>query len=165
MEYQMSETASHIGDGDGGLRIHPPILAAGLLIAGLVLHLLGGHHRHGAVHFHQFAGLLLVAAGAWFSSYAAGLFSGRNTTLNPHGQPSEFVKIPPFTFTRNPMYLGTAAILLGCAIFFWSPVMVLAPIIFFLVIDRVVIPKEEETLERTFGITYQDYQRRVRRWL
>jgi protein-S-isoprenylcysteine O-methyltransferase Ste14 len=43
--------------------------------------------------------------------------------------------------------------------------MVLAPIIFFLVIDRVVIPKEEETLERTFGITYQDYQRRVRRWL
>ncbi|HEY2107991.1 MAG TPA: isoprenylcysteine carboxylmethyltransferase family protein [Candidatus Binataceae bacterium] len=161
----MSETASHIRDGDGSFRIYPPVLAAGLLIAGLVLHLLGAHHHHGAVHFHQFAGMLLVGAGAWFSSYAAGVFSGRNTTLNPQGQPTEFVKIPPFTFTRNPMYLGLTAILLGFAIFFWSPVMLLAPIIFFLVIDRVVIPKEEETLERAFGIAYQDYQRRVRRWL
>ncbi len=159
----MNETADHITD--GGIRIHPPILAGGLLIAGLLLHLLGAHHHHRAVHFHQFAGLLVVAAGTWFSSYAAGVFSGRNTTLNPHGQPAEFVKIPPYTFTRNPMYLGLTAILLGFAIFFWSPVMVLAPIIFFLVIDRVVIPKEEEALERTFGSAYQDYQRRVHRWL
>jgi protein-S-isoprenylcysteine O-methyltransferase Ste14 len=161
----MDETASHIRDGDGGIRIHPPILAGGLLIVGLLLHLLGGYHHHRAVHFHQFAGLLLVAAGAWFSSYAAGVFSGRNTTLNPYGQPAEFVTIPPYTYTRNPMYLGLTAILLGFAIFFWSPVMVLAPIVFFLVIDRVVIPKEEEALERTFGSAYQDYQRRVRRWL
>ena len=160
----MSETANHVGNGDGGIRIYPPVLAGVLLVAGLLLHLLGAHH-HRAVHFHQFAGLLVVAAGAWFSSYAAGVFSGRNTTLNPHGQPAEFVRLAPYTFTRNPMYLGLTAMLLGFAIFFWSPVMVLAPIIFLLVIDRVVIPKEEDTLERTFGIPYQDYQRRVRRWL
>jgi len=160
----MNETASNLSERDGGMRIHPPILAAVLLVAGFLLHLLGGHHHH-VVHFHQFAGLLLVAAGAGLSAFAAAIFSARDTTRNPYGEPTQFVTIAPYTFTRNPMYLGIVAILLGFAIFFWSPVMVLAPIIFFLVIDRVVIPREEETLERIFGVAYQDYQRRVRRWL
>jgi protein-S-isoprenylcysteine O-methyltransferase Ste14 len=165
----MNETASdNIGDGGGGIRIYPPLLAGGLLIATLLLHLLAGphyHHYHRGVRVHEFVGLLIVATGAWFSAYAAGVFSGRNTTLNPYAEPAEFVSIAPFTFTRNPMYLGITVILLGFAVFFFSPVMVLAPIIFFLVIDRMVIPREEETLERKFGSAYQDYQRRVRRWL
>src|SRR5215472_1906420 len=109
----MSETASEIGNRDsGGIRIHPPVLAGGLLIVTLLLHLLGGHHHHyhHGAHLHEFVGLLIVAAGAWFSSYAAGVFTGRKTTLDPYGEPAEFVNIPPFTFTRNPMYLGTAVI-------------------------------------------------------
>jgi protein-S-isoprenylcysteine O-methyltransferase Ste14 len=160
----MNETADHMSNGDGGIRIHPPILAGGLLAAGLLLHLVAGHHLR-AVHAYQLAGLLLVAAGAGMAAYAAATFSARNTTLNPYGQPGEFVKAGPYRFTRNPMYLGTTSILLGFAIFFWSPVMVLAPIIFFFVIDRAVIPGEEESMERTFGINYDDYQRRVHRWL
>jgi protein-S-isoprenylcysteine O-methyltransferase Ste14 len=43
--------------------------------------------------------------------------------------------------------------------------MLLAPLVFFVVIDRVIIPKEEQALERSFGSSYLDYQRRVRRWL
>ncbi len=160
----MDEAAGNVSDRNGSIRIHPPLLAAGLLLATLILHLLGSYN-HRAVHFHQLAGLLLVAAGTGLSAYAAALFSARDTTRNPYGEPAQFVTIAPYTFTRNPMYLGVTTILLGFAIFFWSPVMVLAPIIFFLVIDRVVIPREEHTLERTFGAAYQDYQRRVRRWL
>jgi protein-S-isoprenylcysteine O-methyltransferase Ste14 len=160
----MHETADHIGNSDSGLRIHPPILAGGLLAAGLLLHLIGGHHGR-MVHANQLAGLLMVAAGAGMAAYAAAIFSARNTTLNPYGLPGEFIKAGPYQFTRNPMYLGTASILLGFAVFFWAPVMVLAPIIFFFVIDRTVIPGEEETMERTFGISYEDYQRRVHRWL
>ncbi len=159
----MDETATNFGERNG-IRIHPPLLAVGLLLAGLILHLLGSH-QHRAVHFHQLAGLLLVAAGAGLSAYAAGLFSARDTTRNPYGEPAQFVTSTPYTFTRNPMYVGVTTILLGFAIFFWSPVMVLAPIMFFLVIDRVVIPREEQALERIFGASYQDYQRRVRRWL
>jgi protein-S-isoprenylcysteine O-methyltransferase Ste14 len=159
----MNETADHVSN-DGGFRIHPPILAGGLLAAGLLLHLVGGHHSR-IVHGNQLAGLLLVAAGAGISTYAAATFSARNTTLNPYSQPGEFVKAGPYKFTRNPMYLGTASILMGFAVFFWSPVMLLAPVIFFFVIDRGVIPGEEEAMERTFGIAYTDYQRRVHRWL
>jgi protein-S-isoprenylcysteine O-methyltransferase Ste14 len=43
--------------------------------------------------------------------------------------------------------------------------MLLAPIVFFIIIDRMIIPREERTLEQNFGAAYLDYQRRVRRWL
>lgn len=158
----MNETETH--SQDGTLKIHPPALAGVLLFCALLLHLLGGH-RHRTVEPHQLLGLLLVAAGVGLAFYAAALFGGRDTTRNPYGQPTAFVSAPPYTFTRNPMYFGLAAILLGCAVFFGSAVMLIAPILFFLVIDRMVIPGEEETMERLFGEQYLVYKRRVRRWL
>lgn len=161
METNMNETESHPHDG-GTLRIHPPVLAGLLLLGVLLLHLLGGHHRF--VHPHQLLGLLLVAAGVGLSSYAAALFSGHGTTKNPHGEPAALVTEAPYTFTRNPMYLGLTAILLGFALFFGSPTMLIAPVLFFLVIDRRLIPEEEATMERLFGEQYLDYKRRVQRW-
>ncbi|HYB90235.1 MAG TPA: isoprenylcysteine carboxylmethyltransferase family protein, partial [Candidatus Binataceae bacterium] len=87
------------------------------------------------------------------------------TTKNPYGEPAAFVVQAPYTFTRNPMYLGSAVALLGMAIFFDSIVMLLAPAVFFSVIDRMVIPREEAAMERRFGQQYRDYTARVRRWL
>ncbi len=160
----MSETTHPFGDNAEGTRIYPPVLAGVLLAAGVLIHLIGGHH-HRIVHFHQFAGLLIVAAGVGLSSYAAAIFAARNTTKDPYGEPAALVTLRPYTFTRNPMYLGLTIILLGFAVFFWSAAILLAPIAFYFVIDRLVIPREEQALERIFGITYLDYQRRVRRWV
>jgi protein-S-isoprenylcysteine O-methyltransferase Ste14 len=101
----MSDTTHPLGDDAQGIRIYPPLLAGALLVAGLLLHLLAGHH-HRIVHFHHFAGLLLVAGGVGLSSYAAAIFSARNTTKDPYGEPAALVTLPPYTFTRNPMYLG-----------------------------------------------------------
>jgi len=160
----MSETTHPFEDNAQGIKIHPPVLAGGLLIAGLLMHLIGGHH-HRVVHFHQFAGLLIVAAGVGLSFYAAAIFAARNTTKDPYGEPAALVTVMPYTVTRNPMYLGLTIILLGFAVFFWSAAIVLAPVAFYFVIDRLVIPREEQALERIFGSTYLDYQRRVRRWV
>ena len=54
--------------------------------------------------------------------------------------------------------------LFGFAVFFGSIAMLLAPIAFFIIIDRMVIPLEEQNLERLFGTYYLDYKTRVRRW-
>jgi protein-S-isoprenylcysteine O-methyltransferase Ste14 len=43
--------------------------------------------------------------------------------------------------------------------------MLAGPVVFFAVIDRIVIPREEETMERLFGKDYLDYTNRVRRWI
>jgi protein-S-isoprenylcysteine O-methyltransferase Ste14 len=159
----MDETDFHPHE-SGALRISPPALAGLLLLGALLLHLLGGHH-HRFVHPHQLLGLLLVAAGVGLASYAAALFGGHCTTRNPHGQPTAFVTDAPYTFTRNPMYLGLMAVLLGFALFFGSLAILIAPLIFYLAIDRMLIPEEEITMERLFGEQYLDYKRRVRRWL
>ncbi len=82
------------------------------------------------VHFHGVAGLLIVAGGTGLSSYAAAIFAARNTTKDPYGQPASLVTVAPYTFTRNPMYLGLTIVLFGFAIFFFSPVMLLAPAAF-----------------------------------
>lgn len=160
----MDESDIHPHDG-GTLRISPPALAGLLLLGALVLHLVGGPHNHRFVYPHQLLGMLLVTAGAALSSYAAALFSGHATTKNPHGRPTTLVNEAPYTFTRNPMYLGLATVLLGFAIFFGSPAMLIAPLVFFFMIDRMLIPEEEMTLERLFGEQYLEYKRRVRRWL
>jgi protein-S-isoprenylcysteine O-methyltransferase Ste14 len=158
----MSGSASTSGD-TGAFKIHPPLLALLCLAGALVLHLLISGTR--TVYAHHLFGLLLTAGGVGLSFYAAAIFAARDTTKNPYGEPAQFVTVMPYTFTRNPMYVGLTTVLLGVAVFFASPVMILAPLVFFVVIDRMVIPREEQTMERLFGDSYRDYQHRVRRWL
>ena len=144
-------------------RIHPPLLAAALVLGTLVLHFLLPEER--TVGWYQVIGLLVVAFGAGLCCFAAAIFQARGTTRKPWGEPTTFVAQAPYTWTRNPMYLGVAAALFGLAIFFSSIAMLQAPAVFFAVIDRMVIPREEETLERLFGNDYVDYKNRVRRWI
>jgi protein-S-isoprenylcysteine O-methyltransferase Ste14 len=145
------------------MKIHPPLLAGALVLVTLALHFILPEER--TVGWEQFIGLLFVAAGVGVMCFAAAIFSARDTTRNPYGEPTAFVALPPYTWTRNPMYLGLATTLFGLAIFFGSIVMLLAPAVFFAVIDRMVIPREEETMERLFGQEYRDYTYRVRRWI
>jgi protein-S-isoprenylcysteine O-methyltransferase Ste14 len=146
-----------------GLPIPPPLLALLCLAGGLLLHLMSGGPR--TVFAHHILGLLLVAGGVGICFYAAALFQARGTTKNPQGEATAFVVEMPYTFTRNPMYLGITLVLFGFAVFFGSIAMLLAPIAFVVIIDRMVIPLEEQNLERLFGPQYSDYKTRVRRWL
>jgi protein-S-isoprenylcysteine O-methyltransferase Ste14 len=68
-------------------------------------------------------------------------------------------------FTRNPMYIGFALGTLGLAILVDSAWMLLAVPIGLVLIDRIVIAREERYLERKFGDEYLNYKRRVRRWI
>lgn len=159
----MKDTSDLTGEtARSGFKIHPPLFAAALLIGTLILHSL---FESTTVPGHTVLGLLLVAAGVGICVFAAALFQARDTTKNPYGEPSRFVIERPYTFTRNPMYLGITIVLFGFAIFFASIVMMLAPIGFFIVLDQMVIPGEEAAMERTFGQQYVDYKARVRRWL
>jgi protein-S-isoprenylcysteine O-methyltransferase Ste14 len=144
-------------------KIHPPILAGALLLATLALHFMLPEQR--VVGLEQVIGLLFVVFGVGMSCFAAAIFQARETTKNPYGEPTAFVVQSPYTWTRNPMYLGLTTALFGLALFFSSIVMLAGPAVFFAVIDRIVIPREEETMERLFGKDYLDYTNRVRRWI
>jgi len=146
-----------------GLPIPPPLLALICLIGGLLLHGLSRGPRE--IFAHHVLGLLIAAGGTGLCFYAAALFQAHRTTKNPQGEASAFVTEMPYTFTRNPMYLGLTLILFGFAVFYGSIAMLLAPIAFVVIIDRTVVPIEENNMERLFGPSYADYKTRVRRWL
>ena len=53
----------------------------------------------------------------------------------------------------------------GIAIMLSDVTALLSPIIFFLVINSVVIPREEKNLTKNFGRDYERYKKEVRRWI
>ncbi|MGH7814855.1 MAG: methyltransferase family protein [Candidatus Binataceae bacterium] len=160
----MNETETHAPTGEiWGIKIIPPWIALGLLGATLILHFILPEPRD--TGWLQVLGVLLIGAGIGGAFFGSGLFHGAETTVNPFGEPSKIMTRMPYTFTRNPMYLGVTVALLGFALFFESFVMLLAPAIFYAAMDRIVIPREEAAMERNFGQQYLDYKQRVRRWL
>ena len=58
-----------------------------------------------------------------------------------------------------------SVLLLGIAVLVGSLPVLLVPLVFFLTMNAVFIPMEEERLERLFGQEYLAYKHRVRRWL
>jgi protein-S-isoprenylcysteine O-methyltransferase Ste14 len=71
----------------------------------------------------------------------------------------------PYGYSRNPAYLSLAMIYAGIAALrnsLWA--ILFLPLVVY-VIQREVIGREEQYLERTFGEEYLAYKARVRRWV
>lgn len=111
-------------------------------------------------------GIALVAIAWILPVWAIFLFRHAGTEVSPTSPANrELVTRGPYRFTRNPMYLGLVMITLGIAIWVDAWPMFIAPIALFCTANWVHIPFEEAKMRRQFGATYDDYVRRVRRWV
>ena len=110
-------------------------------------------------------GLLLLILGfvAGYSGFSA--FRKAGTPVRLGDEPTKLVTSGPYRITRNPMYLGLELALFGAFFLAKSPFFLLPPIVFFLLIHFVQIPFEENVMTERFGRSYEEYCRRVRRWL
>lgn len=110
--------------------------------------------------------LLLILA---FVVILAGLFAFKRakTTVDPRvpETASELVTSGVYQFTRNPMYLGFALILLAWAVYLASAFSGVMVIVFIVYLTQLQIKAEERALGKIFGQPYRDYQAKVRRWL
>ena len=70
-----------------------------------------------------------------------------------------------YRFTRNPMYLGMIMMLCGIAAYVGTLPFNVAALTYFIIIDRVFCPYEEEKLMAAFGRDYETYRSQVRRWI
>ena len=110
-------------------------------------------------------GWALVAGGAALMIWAVLAMTRARTTPVPHRQPSALVTDGPFAWSRNPIYLGDAVVLLG-AILIWSAPLALPVLAAFMWwIDRHFIAAEEARLRAGFGAAFEDWAGRVRRWI
>jgi len=113
----------------------------------------------------QLAGGVLLVIGLALLVLAGGLFKQADTDLIPFKNVTALVTTGVYAYTRNPMYLGMALVLLGCAVTVGaSTALVIAPI-FMVIIELRYIRPEEDMLMGLFPEEFPDYRARVRRWI
>ncbi len=106
-----------------------------------------------------------MAGGLALGIWAVLSFRRAGTTPDPHGEVTAFVTSGPLRFSRNPMYLTNVVFQIGVALLLDNAwILMLVPVTW-LLLDRVVIAGEERYLSSKFGQTFDEYRRRVRRWL
>lgn len=111
---------------------------------------------------------LAIACAAGFVvlvAWGVSSFRRARTSLVPIRPATALITDGPFRFTRNPLYLSLALLYLGIALWLgvvW-PVVLLPALI--LLVQQIVILREEAYLEGRFGEAYRAYRARVRRWL
>lgn len=113
------------------------------------------------------AGWLLIAAGiALYFACAFWGFAvrGKGTPL-PLDPPKKLVIEGPYRMVRNPMYWGVGSVLLGEATVFHSVVLLQLFAAFAVGVILFVLSIEEPGLRAKFGAEYEEYCRRVPRWL
>ena len=109
----------------------------------------------------------LAAGAAWLALDVAAivLFGAAGTSIWPMVPSTSLVTSGPYRLTRNPQYVGIACLHVAAAFalgVMWA--LVVLPVVL-VIVDRLVIAREEPYLERRFGDPYREYKARVRRWL
>lgn len=150
-----------------GVRVPPPAIfvIAGLLAWGLHTRLIFTIDGRGAGIVQRSLGAILVMAGLAFIVWAGATLARSHTTLHPNHAASHLVTKGPYAKTRNPIYLGLTAMFLGVALIVNSGWMIVLLPLVMLVVATMVIAREERHLQSRFGVDFDAYARRVRRWL
>ena len=147
-----------------GVPIAPPLLFVLPILASLALEwLVPTSFVHGAVRWILGAMLVLAGIALIFGGFITQKRAG--TDPIPFNPSTRIVAHGLYRFTRNPMYVGFAFCTLGITMLVDSTWMLFAAPIGLVLIDRLVIAREEKYLERKFGEEYLNYKGRVRRWI
>jgi protein-S-isoprenylcysteine O-methyltransferase Ste14 len=92
------------------------------------------------------------------------LIQGRGTPA-PIDPPKELVAVGFYRYVRNPMYVGIMAMIIGHFLWFGYWNLLIYAIIVFAAFHTFVTLYEEPTLKRNFGAAYEEYRKRVPRWI
>jgi len=70
----------------------------------------------------------------------------------------------PYRFSRHPIYLAELALWFGWVLFYGN-LFVLAGFVVVMSVVTLLVPREEQALERQFGDSYRRYKAAVHRWV
>lgn len=110
-------------------------------------------------------GWLAILAGLLLNLAGTSHLRRNHTPVDFAEAPRRLVTDGPFRFSRNPIYLGGIAALLGLAVLLGSLTSMAFPVLLFLPLHLIYIPSEERGLFEAWGIRYAAYQQRVGRWI
>lgn len=143
----------------------PPLLFLGCLLLGAGLRFLHPLELGLPLAARLVLGALLLGLVALHGGWGLLTFRRMGTTPEPNGVASALLTTGPFRWSRNPLYVGLSTLLACFGLLLDSAWMLFLVPVLVLLLDRLVIVREEARLRTQFGEAYEAYCRRVRRWL
>ena len=135
-------------------------------VAGYIPSLLLGSFRKPQPWLASWLGAVIIGIGALIYFRCAWEFAVRGLgTPAPIAPTKYLVTTALHRYVRNPMYLGVALVIVGEAVLFRSLHVLEYAAVMLLVAHVFVVFYEEPTLHRQFGKSYDEYRRRVPRWI
>ncbi|HSP16410.1 MAG TPA: isoprenylcysteine carboxylmethyltransferase family protein [Thermoanaerobaculia bacterium] len=144
-----------------GIYVPPPFIYVFFFIAGYLTR----RWLPLTIPYHRPAGTVLVVLSLALGAWGIATLWLAGTGIVPHKPASTLVDAGPFRYSRNPLYVSLTLLYIGIAL--WIPAisaLVVLPLVI-AVIQFAVIRREEAYLTRRFGSDYEEYRRRVRRWI
>jgi protein-S-isoprenylcysteine O-methyltransferase Ste14 len=145
--------------------IRPPLAWALAVVAGLTLDALVPLRFLPARSPAAWLGAIVFVLALALFGWAIVTITRAGSNVPGNRPTTTIVEGGPYRITRNPIYLGMFLGLIGLAIAFDNPWLLMMLVPFWLVIRYGVVAREEAYLERKFGDVYRSYRSRVRRWL
>jgi protein-S-isoprenylcysteine O-methyltransferase Ste14 len=108
--------------------------------------------------------LLLLALPIFVDFLVRFVREGRGTPA-PIAETERLIVSGPFRCVRNPGYVGVLGLILGQSLLFASPAVLAHAAIMALAFHLFVVFYEEPRLRVKYGAEYEEYARRVPRWL
>ncbi|HQU82109.1 MAG TPA: isoprenylcysteine carboxylmethyltransferase family protein [Pyrinomonadaceae bacterium] len=116
--------------------------------------------------FSSVAGSLLMICGFFVLINCILRFASEGKgTLSPFDPTKKLVVKGLYRYSRNPMYVGVLLLLIGETVFFQSIFLLVYTVFIFLCFQLFIILHEEPRLKRDFGQEYENYCRKIKRWL
>ena len=147
------------------LKVPPPIVT---LIFGVLMFCLDMLYSIEVISVvgNGFIAIVLIAA-SFLLFPAVVQFYRNKTTVNPFKPENTKVLVVGgvYQYSRTPMYLGMALVLLAWGVFLSNPLNIITFFCFIFYMNYFQIKPEENALEHIFGESFQSYKTKVRRWL
>ena len=113
-----------------------------------------------------FPGIVILVGGVIITAICIRDFYRRGRgTLAPWDAPDNLVVTGPYRLVRNPMYFGVLIVIVGLALLFTSPLLLVYNIAVAAAFHLRIVKYEEPELERQFGKRWMVYTAMTNRWL
>jgi protein-S-isoprenylcysteine O-methyltransferase Ste14 len=149
---------------------HPRVVIFPPLIIGLTLLLAIGLHWLWPLPISMrplalVLGAVLSTLGVGSAAWGRKTMMQAGTNVSPFKPSTAIVTEGPFSFSRNPLYVGITSLFIGLSLLIgtWWGFMLIVPAE--LILHYGVILREERYLEQKFGDSYLTYKNAVRRYL
>jgi protein-S-isoprenylcysteine O-methyltransferase Ste14 len=142
----------------------PPIIYLGAAAVGVVAEVVNPLPWFGGDVVKVLGATLAIAALSLdVATFAT--FRKHKTTVMPNKGATSLITTGPFAWSRNPIYLANTALVCGAGLYFGNLWLVGLAFVAAVITQKLAIEREEKHLSGRFGAAWDNYVKRVRRWL